>query len=552
MTPPCTDDCSRSSPCSPPSLLSGRARLVAHQASRRLRPGGSTSSSRTAAIIDGTGAAWFYGDVGIVGDRIARVAPRGALHAAAAQAADRRARSRRRARLHRHPERSDGNFLAGDGRSVSKITQGITTEILGEGVDAGAAERGDASRGGIRDRRPRADTRTSPAPHGFAAWLDAMERARHRRRTSARSSARRRFACTRRAKRMGAPTPAELDTMRAVVRRAMEDGAFGIGSRAHLSAGQLRDDRRADRDGEGDVAVRRRLHHAHALRGRSAARGDRRSDPIGTEGGVPVEIYHLKAAGTRNWPKGRAGDREDRLGARARGWTSRPTCTRTPPAAPACPRALPPWASENGKLIENLAKPGDARAAFDAEMLNAHTEWENLCQLATPENVLMSGSTPAGERTVHGQAARPRSRRSMSKDWPDAAMDLLIAERQRIGTVYFLMSEDNVKLQLAAAVDEVRHRRRRRRIPTARGHAHPSASVRQLPEIMGQYVRDEHVHPARGRGAEGDVGGGDAAVDSRAAGHSARELLRGHRGLRSGDDRRACDVRATRTSCRRV
>jgi len=85
-------------------------------------------------IVDGTGAAWFYGDVGLRGDRIARVAPRGMLRAAAA-------RQRIDARgLVVAPGFIDiqsgsyGSFLGnGDGRSVSKITQGITTEIMGEG-----------------------------------------------------------------------------------------------------------------------------------------------------------------------------------------------------------------------------------------------------------------------------------------------------------------------------------------------------------------------------------------------------------------------------------
>src|SRR5256885_3695536 len=124
-------------------------------------------------IIDGTGAGWFYGDVGVVGDRIARIAPRGALHSATA-------RQRIDARgLVVAPGFIDiqsgsyGNFLGtGDGRSVSKITQGITTEIMGEGgtpapLNPATQQTGGfalGNRGGVN----------FTGAHGFGAWLDAM------------------------------------------------------------------------------------------------------------------------------------------------------------------------------------------------------------------------------------------------------------------------------------------------------------------------------------------------------------------------------------------
>src|SRR5262249_30339774 len=157
---------------------------------------------------------------------------------------------------------------------------------------------------------------------------------------------------------------------------------------------------------------------------------------IGSKGGVPVEIYHLKAAGTNNWVKGplaiakidsarRAGvDVQANMYPYVAGGTGLSACT-------------PPWASEDGKLIDNLQNP-EMRARIKAEMQNPHTEWENLCQLAGPQNVLVLGLTKPENKQYAGKRLGEIAT-MMSKPWDETAMDLLISERQRIGTVYFLM-----------------------------------------------------------------------------------------------------------------
>src|SRR5918911_1811793 len=126
-------------------------------------------------IIDGTGAAWFYGDVGVAGDRIARIAPPGALRSA-------NARQRIDARgLVVAPGFIDiqsgsyGNFIGnGDGRSVSKITQGITTEIMGEGGTPAPINPATGATGGFALGSRGADsTMNFTGAGGFGAWLDA-------------------------------------------------------------------------------------------------------------------------------------------------------------------------------------------------------------------------------------------------------------------------------------------------------------------------------------------------------------------------------------------
>ncbi len=435
-------------------------------------------------VIDGTGAAWFLGDVAIKGDRIARVGAAGSL-------------KRFPAKEHIDVRglvvapgfidiQSGTNFL-GDGRSVSKLTQGITTEILGEGgTPAPTNEKtvggGQFATGNESGRGPYA------GDHGFRAWLDAMQA--HGISPNVGSfigaSTVRVYA---KGQAIGKPTAAELDTMRAVVRRAMQDGAFGIGSALIYPPGnyagtdELVEMAKAMSPYGGIYITHMRSEADQLLEAIDEA------ITIGTKGGVPVEIYHLKAAGTNNWSKGpraiakidsarRAGvDVQADMYAYVAGGTGLSACT-------------PPWASEDGKLVANLQNP-EIRAKIKAEMNNPHTEWENLCYLATPNNVLILGLNRPENRQYAGKRLDEIAK-MMNKPWDEAAMDLLISERQRIGTVYFLMSEDNVKLNLAqpwmkfgtdaGGVDP----------DSTRGLTHPRA-YGNFPKIMGKYVRDEKV-----------------------------------------------------------
>jgi dihydroorotase/N-acyl-D-amino-acid deacylase len=437
-------------------------------------------------VIDGTGAGWFLGDVGITGDRIARIGAAGSLRRfPAKQRLDVRG-------LVVSPGfidiQSGTNFL-GDGRSVSKVTQGVTTEILGEGNTPAPTNEKTAAGGQFATGGPQG-TGAYSGPHGFRAWLDAMQA--HG--TSPNVGSFIGAATVRvyaKGQAIGNPNAAELDTMRAVVRRAMEDGAFGIGSALIYPPGnyatteELTEMAKAMSPYGGIYITHMRSEADQLLEAIDEA------ITIGSKGGVPVEIYHLKAAGTRNWSKGpqaiakidsarRAGvDVQANMYPYVAGGTGLSACT-------------PPWASEDGKLIANLQNP-EMRAKIKAEMESTRTEWENLCQLASPQGVLILGITKPENAKYAGKRLSEIAT-MMNKPWDDAAMDLLISERQRIGTVYFLMSEDNVKLNLAqpwmkfgtdaGGVDP----------DSARSLTHPRA-YGTFTKIMGQYVRDEKVMP---------------------------------------------------------
>ena len=132
------------------------------------------------------------------------------------------------------------------------------------------------------------------------------------------------------------------------------------------------------------------------------------------------------------------------------------------------------------------------RARMRTEMESAQTSWENLCQLGTADGVLILDST--GRNIANTSVSASAKSPALNKDWIDAAMDLVLTERQRVGTIYFLMDEANVRLQLqqpwikfgtdAGGIDP----------DSARGLTHPRA-YGTFTRILGKYVRDEKVIP---------------------------------------------------------
>jgi N-acyl-D-amino-acid deacylase len=210
---------------------------------------------------------------------------------------------------------------------------------------------------------------------------------------------------------------------------------------------------------------------------------------IGRAGGVPVEIYHLKAAGRRNWAKAQAAI--DRItAARAQGMDVGADMYPYVAGSTGLASVLPPSASAGGKLFERLADPSE-RAMIRAEVLNQKTEWENLGLLTTPEDILILGLDKTENKKYAGQRLAAIAS-AEGKHWLDAAIDLILSEHKRIGAVYFMMSEENIKLQLrqpwikfgtdAAGVD-----------PEHPGSlSHPRA-YGTFPRILGKYVRDEKV-----------------------------------------------------------
>ena len=448
-------------------------------------------------VVDGTGNAWFVGDVGVAGDRIAHVGPAGSL-----------SRSSAPVRIDAHgmvvapgfidiQSGSYDNLILGDGHSLSKVTQGVTTEIMGEAYTPAPWNDNVAAFAGFFF--PFSDSATVRAavapfrgPHGFGAWLDGMER--HGISVNAGSFL---GATTVRAyvKGMaeGPPTAAELDSMRAVMRRAMEDGAFGLGTALiyppgnYASTAELVEIARAMAPYHGVYITHMRSEADHFLEGMDEA------FTIGREGGVPVEIYHLKAAGKRNWPKAaQAIAKID--SARAAGQDVGADMYPYTAGGTNLSACLPPWASADGKLQQNL-RDSTMRARIRAEVLAERSEsWENLCQLATPEGVLVGGfEVPENKRFENKSLVEIAAARG--EEWIDALMDLTVEENERLGAMFFIASEDNLALQIrqpwikfgtdAGGSDPA---------DTHGMETHPRA-YGTFTRILGRFVREQHVLP---------------------------------------------------------
>ncbi len=439
-------------------------------------------------IVDGTGAAWFYGDMAISGGRITDITPRGLLQ-------DLPARQRVDATgsvvapgfidIQSH---SRGAFLRGDSRVVSKITQGITTEIMGESTTNAPVSRWTLSADGNPSPDRLAQFAQFMGPSAFSNWLEAM----HARGVSPNigsflgASTVRQYA---KGMQQGPAAPAELDTMRTIVRQAMEGGAFGIGSALiyppgnYASTDELIEIAKAMAPYGGTYITHMRSEADKYLEAIEEA------ITIGEEAGVPVEIFHLKAAGRRNWWKaGAAIALIDH--ARTNGTDIQANMYPYTAGGTGLTACFPPWASANGMLFNNLADP-EMRATIKEEILHQTSDWENLCALSTPEGVLILGVNKPENAAYRGQRLADIAD-AQDKHWVDAAMDLVLSEQQRVGTIYFMMSEVNVALQMqqpwmkfgtdAGGFDPTR----------ASGLTHPRA-YGTFPRILGRYVREQNV-----------------------------------------------------------
>ena len=439
-------------------------------------------------VVDGTGAAWYYGDVALRGERIAAIGPRGAFRLA-------RAASRVDAAGHvvapgfiDIQAHSIGHYMTGDGKAISMITQGITTAIHGEG----------SSLGPMNDKLLAAETDTAArrvlsqftGPNGFAKWLEYMVgRGTAQNVGSLLGDGTVRVYA--KGTEQGPLTAAERDTMKAMIARSMRDGAFGIASaliyppNTYASTEELIEAAKAMAPYGGVYITHMRSEGDKFLEAVDEAMR------IGREGGVPVEIFHLKASGPRNWPKMPVAiARID--SARAAGQDVQANMYLYPAGGNSFASCIPPKYAAGGRLMENLKNPA-LRATMVAEMHAADAGYENLCEIATPENVMVVGFRKEENRRFEGKRLSEIAA-TLGKDWAEVIIDLNIDEELRLGELLFLMSEDNIRLQLRQPWIKFGTDAGSQDPATARGMTHPRA-YGNFPRLFARYVREQQVIP---------------------------------------------------------
>ena len=439
-------------------------------------------------VVDGTGNPWMYGDVGIKGDRIATIAPRGALH-------DKTARQRIDA--HGHvvapgfidiQNHSWDNVLWKDGRIPSMVTQGVTSVILGEATTpAPSNDKVEELTGLAKMDTTRAQLQRSfRGEHGFGRWLAAIDR--HPNSVNAGSYL---GAATVRAYAVGQasapPTQAQIDTMRAVVRNAMRDGAFGISSAliyppgAYARTPELIEMAKAMAPYHGAYITHMRSESDSLLEAMDEA------FRIAREGGVQLDIYHLKTAGRRNW--GKAAAMVAKIdSARATGLDVGATMYPYAYSGNNLGACLPDWASENGKLFDNL-RDSTTRARIVREM--SDPKGTPMCQIEGPTSYMVADLRKPENVKYEGKYLSDIAA-DMRTPWPDAVVALMLSEGRDPSKINFGMSEDNVRMQIQRPWVV---------IGTDAGGYDPDSTKRVVhprsygtyPRILGRYVREEKL-----------------------------------------------------------
>src|SRR5437660_2457476 len=288
------------------------------------------------------------------------------------------------------------------------------------------------------------------------------------------------------------PTPEQLDQMRELVRKEMEAGALGIGtSLIYPPAFYAKTD---ELIALCKVAAKFQGKYISHMR----SEGNRLLEAIdellriSKEAGIPAEIYHIKAAGQPNWGKADAmlAKIEDARKSGLKITADMYTYTAAGTGLDAC---LPPWTEDGGypALFKRLRDPA-TREKIAAEVRTPSDTWENLYLAAgSPEKILLSGFKSEKLKPLTGKSLAEVAK-MRGKDPVETIMDLISEDESRIDTIYFLMSEENVKKELAKpwisfGSDEASQ------APEGvflKWNPHPRA-YGNFARVLGKYVRDE-------------------------------------------------------------
>jgi N-acyl-D-amino-acid deacylase len=440
---------------------------------------------RGGAIYDGSGKPGFVGDVAVRGARIVYVGPYAPGTAAKVVEAHGLAVAPGFVNMLSQAQES----LLVDGKGESDLRQGVTLEVMGEGDSMGPETPAMAR----RDEARQGDIKYPITWSTLGGYLSMLET-----RGVSMNVASFVGATTVRDVVLGEadvqPTPAQLARMKALVRQAMEEGALGVGaSLIYSPATYARTPELAALAAEAGRCGGIYIAHMRSEGDRVLEAIDETID-IARTSGAPAEIWHLKAAGRSNWNKLPA--MIDKIEAARRGGVRISANMYTYTAgATGLDAGMPSWVQDGGleAWIRRLKDPA-IRARVVAEMKDVHPKgWENLMGHAGPDGTLLLAFKNPKLKPLTGKTLAEVAR-MRGKSPEETAIDLVIEDGSRVGVAYFLMSEDNVRRQVALpwvsfGSDE--------QAEAPRGvfklsQPHPRA-YGNFDRVLAKYVRDEHA-----------------------------------------------------------
>jgi N-acyl-D-amino-acid deacylase len=442
---------------------------------------------RNGHIIDGTGNPWYAADVALQGDRIAAIGNLGDRHAM--REIDAKGQIVSPGFIDMLGQSESALLL--DNRSLSKLSQGITSEITGEG-------------GSIAPQNERTLAPLKPFLDHFKFTVDWTTLDGYFRRLEKQGtpinigtyvgSAQVREAVIGDDDR--APTPAELTQMESLVEQAMKDGALGVSSaliyppNIYAKTDELIALAKVASKYGGLYATHMRSEGASEMQALAEA------IRIGREANLPVEVFHLKVSGKARW-----GNMKIVVAAieaaRDSGLDIAASMYPYPAGGTALASALPPWAADGGvqKLLARLKDPA-ARTRIKEELAGDHPDWENLYyDCGGAKGVLLASVEKPELKQFEGRTVEDVAK-AWKKSPEDALMDFVIADSAQTGALYFMASEEDIKTGLEQRWTSIGLDANEMSLdgPIFEAHTHPRA-FGSIPRFLGHYVRDGQLMP---------------------------------------------------------
>ena len=391
---------------------------------------------RDGILYDGTGSKPFTGDIGIKNDKIVKISK--SIDGQAKEEVDASGLAVSPGFINMLSWATTS--LIKDGRSLSDIKQGVTLEVFGEGWSMGPLNEKMKQEEQSNAEDFQIDWNT------LGEYLESLEK-----RGVSTNVASFIGATTLRIHEIGfedrEPTDQEMSRMKELVRQGMKEGAMGIGSSLiyapafYSSTEELIELCKVASEFGGMY-----ISHLRSESNQFLEALDELIE-IAEKAEISAEVYHLKAGGIPNHYKMDLAI-EKINNARDRGLDITTDMYNYIAGATGLNAHMPPWVQEGGyeKWVERLKDPL-IRARVKEEMINDTDDWENLGYLAGPDGVLFSDFKNPELRKYIGMTLTEVSEK-LNKHYADVAIDFVIQDGSRVGVVYFLMSEENIKKQL--------------------------------------------------------------------------------------------------------